>query len=61
MIGALQWIVTIGRLDIHTAVMTMSGFCMAPRIGHLNGLKRIYGYLFVTMLYAPCAAALYLP
>jgi hypothetical protein len=36
MIGALQWIVTIGRFDIHSAVMTMSGFRMAPRIGHLN-------------------------
>jgi Reverse transcriptase (RNA-dependent DNA polymerase) len=36
MIGALQWIVTIGRFDIITAVMTMSGFRMVPRIGHLN-------------------------
>jgi Reverse transcriptase (RNA-dependent DNA polymerase) len=45
MIGSLQWIVTIGRFDIHTAVMTMSGFRMAPRIGHLKRLRRIYGYL----------------
>lgn len=45
MIGALQWIVTIGRFDIITAVMTMSGFRMAPRIGHLERLKRIYGYI----------------
>jgi hypothetical protein len=45
MIGALQWIVTIGRFDINTAVMTMSGFRMAPRVGHLNRLKRIYGYI----------------
>jgi hypothetical protein len=45
MIGALQWMVTIGRLDITTAVMTMSGFRVAPRIGHLERLKRIYGYL----------------
>jgi hypothetical protein len=45
MICALQWIVTIGRFDINTAVMTMSGFRMAPRIGHLNRLRRIYGYL----------------
>jgi Reverse transcriptase (RNA-dependent DNA polymerase) len=44
-IGALQWIVTIGPFDIHTAVMTMSGFRMAPRVGHLNRLKRICGYL----------------
>jgi hypothetical protein len=40
MIGALQWIVTIGRFGINTAVMTMSGFRMAPRVGYL-----IYGYL----------------
>jgi hypothetical protein len=33
MIGALQWILTIGRFDINTAVM--SGFRMAPRVGHL--------------------------
>jgi hypothetical protein len=45
MIGALQRIVAIGRFDIHSAAMTMSGFRMAPRIGHLNKLRRIYGYL----------------
>jgi hypothetical protein len=45
MIGALQWIVTIGRFDIHTAVMTMSGFRMAPKVEHLSRLKYIYGYL----------------
>jgi hypothetical protein len=45
MIGALQWTVTIGRFDIHAAVMTMSRFRIAPRIGHMDRLKRIYGYL----------------
>jgi hypothetical protein len=46
MIGALHCIVTIGCFDINTAaVMTMSGFRMAPRVGHLNCLKCIYGYL----------------
>jgi hypothetical protein len=45
MIGSLQWIVTIGRFDISTAVMTMSGFWVAPRIGHLQRLQCIYGYL----------------
>jgi hypothetical protein len=45
MIGALQWMVTIGRFDIITAVMTMSSFRAAPRKGHLDRLKRIYGYL----------------
>ena len=45
MIGALQWTVTLGHFDIHAAVMTMSRFRISPRIGHLDRLKRIYGYL----------------
>jgi len=45
MIGALQWTTTLGRFDILSAVMTMSRFCIAPRSGHLDRLKRIYGYL----------------
>jgi len=45
MIGALQWVVSLGRFDIATAVMTMSRFRVEPREGHLNRLKRIYGYL----------------
>ena len=45
MIGQLQWAVQIGRIDITTAVMTMSSFRVAPRQGHLNRLKRIMGYL----------------
>jgi hypothetical protein len=45
MIGALQWMVTIGRLDITIFVMTMSGFRVAPIKGHLERVKRIYGYL----------------
>ena len=45
MIGALQWTVSLGRFDILSAVMTMSRFRSAPRIGHLDRIKRIYGYL----------------
>ena len=45
MIGACQWAVSLGRFDIHTAVMTMPQFRIAPRQGHLDRLKRIYGYL----------------
>jgi len=41
----LQWAVTIGRIDIMCAVMTMGGFRCQPRIGHLNRLKRIFGFL----------------
>jgi hypothetical protein len=45
MIGCLQWAVSLGRFDIQTATMTMTRFWAAPRLAHLNQLKRIYGYL----------------
>jgi hypothetical protein len=45
LIGSMQWSVSIGRLDITTAVMSMSSFRAAPRKGHLQRQKRIYGYL----------------
>ena len=45
MIGALQWCVTLGRFDIAVAVMKMSSFRALPKEGHLERLKRIYGYL----------------
>ena len=45
LIGALQWVVTLGRLNIAMAVMTLSSFRAAPREGHLERAKRIYGYL----------------
>ena len=45
LIGALQWVIQIGRFDITTAVMTMSRFRVAPRQGHMDRIKRIYGYL----------------
>ena len=45
LIGQLQRVVTIGRFDIMTAVMILSGFRSAPRKGHLDRAKRIFGYL----------------
>jgi hypothetical protein len=45
LIGAMQWAVSIGRLDITTAVMSLSSFCAMPRRGHLERAKQIYGYL----------------
>ena len=45
LIGAMQWAISIGRFDIQTAVMTLSSFRAAPRKGHLERAKRIYGYL----------------
>jgi hypothetical protein len=45
LIGAMQWAVSIGRLDIATAVMFLSSFRAMPRRGHLERAKHIYGYL----------------
>ena len=46
LIGTLQWCITLGRFDIATAVMTLSGFRVAPRVGHLERAKRVCGYLY---------------
>ena len=43
LIGSLQWAISIGRFDITTAVMTLSSFRAAPRKGHLDRAKRVYG------------------
>jgi hypothetical protein len=45
LIGALQWLVTLGRFDILAGVTTMSSYRIAPREGHLERLKRILGYV----------------
>ena len=45
LMGMLQWAVTIGRMDIHVAVMTMGRFRMEPRQGHLERVARIFGFL----------------
>jgi hypothetical protein len=39
LIGAMQWAVSIGRLDIATAVMSLSSFRTMPRRGHLERAK----------------------
>ena len=44
--------ITLGRYDILAQVMSMSRFRLAPKIGHLERTKRIYGYLVKTKHYA---------
>lgn len=39
----MQWSVSIGQLDVATAVMTMSKFRAPPRRGHLERARRIVG------------------
>jgi hypothetical protein len=45
LVGAMQWAISIGRWDIQSAVMTLSSFRAQPRKGHLERIKRIYGFL----------------
>ena len=44
-VGQLIWLSRLGRFDIAVHVMTMSRFRQQPRIGHLERLKKIVGYL----------------
>ena len=44
-IGSLNWLVTLGRLDIAYATNTLARFSMAPREGHLTAAIRVIGYL----------------
>ena len=52
MVGQLQWLVTLGRFDLHAHVGTMSRFRAAPRQGHMVRLKRIHAYAMRTIDYA---------
>ena len=52
MVGQLQWAVTHGRYDILAHVMSMSRFRLAPKLGNIERMKRIYGYLSRTKHYA---------
>jgi hypothetical protein len=45
LIGALQWAITLGRFELLIGVTTLSTYRVAPRIGHMNRLKRMYGFL----------------
>ena len=51
MVGQLQWLVTLGRFDIHAQVAPMSRFRAASRQGHMDRLKRIYSYAIRTQDY----------
>ena len=45
LVGQAQWLTQLGRFDIAVHVMSLSSFRMCPRKGHLEFMKRIYGYL----------------
>ena len=45
MIGMLSWAVELGRVDILYEVAIMSTFIAMPRMGHLEQVMHIFGYL----------------
>ena len=45
MIGILQWAVDISRVDILLEVSLLSSHLVFPRIGHLQAVYHIFGYL----------------
>ena len=51
-IGQLQWVITLSRYGILAQVMSMSRFRLAPKIGHSERMKRLYGYLAKTKHFA---------
>jgi len=44
-ISILRWMVELGRLDIYVNVALLSSYLTAPRIGHLEAIYSIFGYL----------------
>ena len=45
MVGAAQWLVILGRIDVAITVNTLSAYRVAPRIGHMERMKHLYGYV----------------
>ena len=44
-IGSLNWLITLGRFDVHFATSSLSCFSMKPREGHYKAAKRVLAYL----------------
>ena len=45
LIGVLRWIVELGRVDIVIECSMMSSYVTMPRVGHLEQVLNIFGYL----------------
>jgi hypothetical protein len=45
LIGTLRWCVELGRIDIHLPVALMAQHMAAPRVGHLDQIFHMFGYL----------------
>jgi hypothetical protein len=45
LIGVLQWIVELGRIDIAFEVSTLAQHSAAPQEGHMRNVLHVFGYL----------------
>jgi Reverse transcriptase (RNA-dependent DNA polymerase) len=45
LIGSANWLITLGRFDIAYAVSSLARYSAAPRKGHLEAMKRVFGYI----------------
>ena len=45
LIGSLNWVVTLGRVDVMFAPIILARYSHAPRKGHLKTVLRAFGYL----------------
>jgi len=45
MVVSLNWLVTLGRFDIQYTSASLARYMMAPRQGHLEAMRRVFGYL----------------
>ena len=45
LIGIISWAVQIGRVDILLEVSLISSQLALPRVGHLQAVYRVFGYL----------------
>lgn len=44
-ISILRWMIELGRLDIYVQVALLSSHLAKPRVGHLEAVYYLYGYL----------------
>jgi hypothetical protein len=45
LIGCANWYITLGRFNINYAITTLACYQMAPRKGHFEVMKQVWGYL----------------
>ena len=45
LVGCTNWLIILGRFDIVYTTNMFSRFSSKPKVGHLKGMNRVFGYL----------------